>query len=77
MPQFPFSDQLVQVVPKVPTIFCTMSMILVVLTIQTLITLHGISSHLIWPLEEWLILDFLQNLMYRFFEYGVNLLYIG
>ena len=64
MPQFPFSDQLVQVVPKVPTIFCTMSMILVVLTIQALIALHGVSSHLIWPLEEWLILDFLQNLMY-------------
>ena len=54
-----------------------MPMVLVVLTIQTLITLHGISSHLIWPLEEWLILDFLQNLGYRFSEYGINLLRVG
>ena len=52
-------------------------MVLVVLTIQTLITLHGISSHLIWPLEEWLILDFLQNLLYRFSKYGVNLQCVG
>ena len=49
-----------------------MSVVLVVLTIQTLIALHGVSSHLIRPLEEWLIFYFLQNLMYRFSEYGVN-----
>ena len=54
-----------------------MSMVLVVLTIQTLIALHGVSNHLIQPLEERLILDFLQNLMYPFSEYGVNLLRIG
>ena len=64
-------------IPKVPTVFCSMSVVLVVLTIQTLITLHGVSNHLIRLLEEWLILDFLQNLMYRFFEYDVNLLRIG
>ena len=49
----------------------------VVLTIQTLMLLHGVSSHLIWPLEEWLILDFLQNLMYRFPEYSINRLRVG
>ena len=54
-----------------------MFVVLVVLTIQTLIALHGVSSHLIRPVEEWLILDFLQNLMYRFSEYDVNLLRIG
>ena len=74
MPQFPFSDQLIQVVPKVPTVFYSMSVVLVLLTIQNLIALYGVSSHLIRPLEEWLILDFLQNLMYRFSEYGVNYL---
>ena len=75
--QFPFSDQLIQVVPKVPTIFCSMSVVLVVLTIQTLIALHGVSIHLIRPLEEWLILDFLQNLMYWFSEYVVNRPHVG
>ena len=64
VPQFPFSDQLIQVVPKVFAVFCSMFVVLVVLTIQTLIVLHKVSSHLIRPLEEWLILDFLQNLMY-------------
>ena len=54
-----------------------MFVVLVVLTIQTLIALHGVSSHLIRPVEEWLILDFLQNLMYQFSEYDVNLLRIG
>ena len=77
MPQFPFSDQLVQVIPKVPIVFYSMSMILVILTIQALMALHGLSSHLIRPLEEWIILDFLKNLMYRFFKYSVNLLRIG
>ena len=59
VPQFPFSDQLIQVVPKVPAVFCSMSVVLVVLTIQTLIALCGVFSHLIRPLKEWLILDFL------------------
>ena len=77
VPRFPFSDQLIQVVPKIPTVFCSMSMVLIVLTIQTLIAFHGVSSHLIRSLEEWLILDFLQNLRYRFSKYGINLLGIG
>ena len=62
VPQFPFSDQLIQVVPKVPAIFCSMFMVLVVLTIQTLILLHGVFSHLVQPLEELLILDFFPKL---------------
>ena len=77
VPQFSFSNQLIQVFPQVLAVFCSMSMVLVVLTIQTLIALHRVSNHLIRPLEERLILDFLQNLMYLFSEYGVNLLRIG
>ena len=77
MPQFPFSGQLIQVVPKIPAVFCSMAMVLVVLIIQTLIALHRVSNHLIWPLEEQLVLDFLQNLMYWFSEYDVNLLRMG
>ena len=52
VPQFPFSDQLIQVVPKVPAVFCSMSVVLVVLTIQTLIVLHEVSNHIIWLLKE-------------------------
>ena len=77
VPKFSFSNQLIQVFPQVLAVFYSMSMVLVVLTIQTLIALHGVSNHLIQPLEERLILDFLQNLMYPFSEYGVNLLRIG
>ena len=77
VPQFPFSDQLIQVVPKVPAIFCSMFVVPVVLTIQTLIALHRVYSHFIRPLEEWLILDFFQNLVYRFSEYSFNCLRVG
>ena len=63
--------------PKVLAVFCSMSVVLVVLIIQTLIAFHGVSSHLIRPFEEWLILDFLQNLIYRFSEYGINHLRVG
>ena len=77
VPQFPLSDQLIQVVPKIPTVFYSMFVVLVVLMKQTLIPLRGVSSHLIRPLEEWLILDFLQNLIYWFSKYGVNHLRVG
>ena len=77
IPQFSFLDQLILVVPHVLAVFCSVLVVLVVLTIKTLIALHGISSHLIQPLEKRLILDFLLNLMYQLSEYGVNLLRIG
>ena len=54
-----------------------MLVVLVVLTIQTLIALHRVSSHLIWPLEKWIIPNFLQNLLYWFSKHSVNLLCIG
>ena len=54
-----------------------MSLVLVVLEIKALIAPYGVSCHLIWPFEEWLILDFLQNLVHRFSEYHINYLSIG
>ena len=45
-----------------------------VLAMKALITLHGVSSHLIWPLEIWLILYLLLDLVYRLFEHYVNYL---
>ena len=54
-----FSDQLVQMIPRSSTILCGVSLVLVVLAIKALIASHGVSSHLIWPFKEWLILDLL------------------
>ena len=47
-------------------------MFLMVLAIKTLVAPHGVSSHLVWPFEVWLILNLLQDLMYLLLEYRVN-----
>ena len=44
---------------------------------KVLIAPHGVSSHLTWPLKEWLILNLLQNLVHWFSEHRVNHLSIG
>ena len=62
--QLSFSDQLVQIVPKVPTVLRGMSVVLVILAIKVLIALRGLSHHLIRPPKVWLVLDFLQHLMH-------------
>ena len=77
MPQFPFSDQLIQVVLQVPTVLGGMPRFLVVLAIQALITLYGISCHLIRPFEECLISYLLQDLMYWVSEHSVYCLPVG
>ena len=50
---------------------------LVVLAIQAVIALRGISCHLIWPFEEWLIFDLFQDLMYWVSEHSVDCLRVG
>ena len=54
-----------------------MSVVLVILAIKFLISLHGLSRHLIWPSKVWLALDFFQHLMYWFSEYSPDILCIG
>ena len=49
-----------------------MPSVLVVLAMKALIALHGITFHLIWSFKEWLVLDFLQDLVYWFSEHLVN-----
>ena len=39
---------------------------------KTLVAPHRVPAHLVWPFEVWLILDFLQDLMYCFLEYRIN-----
>ena len=49
---------------QVPAVLGGVPWFLVVLAMQALVTLRGISCHLIWSFEEWLILDLFQDLMY-------------
>ena len=77
MPWFSLSDQLIQVVPQVPTFLGGVPWFLVVLAIQVLVVLSGISCHLILPFEEWLILDFFQDLMFRVLEHSMYCIRVG
>ena len=74
--QLSFLDQLVQMVSQIPTVLYNVSLVLMVLAIKALVAPHGVSSHLVWPFEERLILNLLQNLMYQFSEHRINLLSI-
>ena len=56
--QFSLSDELVQVIPQTPTIFCGMPMISMILAIEVTVSLFEISHHLVGPFEEGFILDF-------------------
>jgi len=51
--------------------------LLVILAIPVLVALRGVSYHLIWSFEEWLMLNFLQNLMHWVLEYSVDCLCIS
>ena len=45
--QLSFLDQLIQIVPEVPTVLYGMSVVLVILAIKVLSALRGLSCHLI------------------------------
>ena len=45
-------------------------MILVILAIQVLVSLYGLSRHFSRPSEVWFVLDFLQHLVHLFSEYS-------
>ena len=75
--QLSFSDQLVQIIPKVPAVLCGMHVVLVVLVIKVLIAPRGLSCHLIRPLKVWLVLDSLQHSVYWFSEYSIDSLCAG
>ena len=52
-------------------------MVLVIMTIQVLVALRVVSGHFTRPFEERLIFYFLQNLLHRLSEYGINRLHVG
>ena len=62
---------------QVSTVLGGMPWFLVVLAIQVLVALYGVSCHLIWLFKEQLILNFLYNLMYQISEHSVNCLRTG
>ena len=57
--QFSFSDQLVQIIPEVLAVLRGMFVVLVVLAIKILVSLSGLSRHLIRPSKVQFVLDFL------------------
>ena len=57
--QLSFSDQLVQIIPEIPAILYGVSVVLVVLAIKVLVSLCGLSRHLIQPSKVRFVLDFL------------------
>ena len=70
--QFSNLNQLPKIVAQSPTIFCNVSPVLVILIIKTLISPHGVIPHFFWPLEVWLNLYLLKNLVHKLFEYCAN-----
>ena len=50
---------MVQMVPQIPTVLRSVSLVLMVLAIKALVAPHRVSSHFFQPFEEWLILDLL------------------
>ena len=75
--QLPFSDQLIQMVPQIPAILRSVSLVLMVLAIKVLVAPCGVSSHLVQPFEKWLVLDLFQNLTHQFLEHGIDHLGVG
>ena len=75
--QLPFSDQLVQMVPQIPAILCSVPLVLMVLAIKVLVSSQGIPSHLVWPFEEQFVLNLLHNLVHQFSEHYIDRLSVG
>ena len=63
--------------PQCHAIFCIMPPLLVVLAVKVLVTLCGVSSHLIWPFKVWLILKFFQDFVHWFSEHNTDYLSIS
>ena len=75
--EFSLSDQLVQMIPQILVVLGDVSLVLVVVVIKVLITPYEISCHLIWPFEEWLILNLFQYLVHWLLEHNINRMSVG
>ena len=70
--QFFLSDELVQVIPQAPAIFCGMTMMLMILAVEVTVSFFGVSHHLVGPYEEGFGFDFFQYLMHWLLEDSFN-----
>ena len=64
-------------VPQIPTFFCGMSLVLMVLTIEARVSPRKASDHLVRPFKEWFIFYPFENSMHRFSKYSINHVGIG
>ena len=64
-------------VPQILAILRSVSLVSMVLAIKALVAPRGVSSHLVWLFEKWLILELLQNLMHQVSEHCINHLGVG
>ena len=46
-------------VPQILTVFRSVPLVLMILAIKALVASQGVSGHLVWPFEEWLVLNLL------------------
>mgnify|MGYP000860354580 CR=1 FL=1 len=58
--------------PQSSTILRDVSSFLVVLAMKILVTLHRVSSHLIWPFKVWLIFNPFKDMMHWFLEHRAD-----
>ena len=56
-------------IPQTLAILCGMPMILMILEIEVMVTLFGVSHHLTWSIKEWFIFYLLKYLMHRLSEH--------
>ena len=75
--EFSLSNLLVQMIPQILVVLGDVSLVLVVVAIKVLITPYEISCHLIWPFEEWLILNLFQYLVHWLSEHNINRMSVG
>ena len=64
-------------IPQIPVVLGSVSLVLVVVAIKALIAPHGVSCHFIWPFEERVVLNFFQYLVHWFSEHSINYLSVG
>ena len=64
-------------IPQISAILGSVPMVLMIMAIKALITPHRISCHFIRPLEERLILNLLQDLLYWLSKHIINHLGVG
>ena len=62
---------------QIPTFFRSMSLVLMVLTIEARVSPCRVPGHLVRPFKKWFVFDLIENLMHQLSKYSVNHLGVG